>query len=470
MITTRRVSWSIPLLVAGVFGALSTLATIGDPDLFWHLAQGRQTLAEGLVRVDRFSWSVAGLPVLTDQWLGQVLWYAAYALAGWHGIVLQRALLVGAVTMLVVVSAHAAQPRAIGAVVAALPAIALTRFAWTERPQLMALACFALLLFILRAAEARPRVLLGLPPLLLVWANLHASFPLGLALVALVCGEMAWRRRELRGLAMSAIVVSFGATLLTPTGVGIWTQSGGHFLSPPRLVQEEGVPDVTQPYGVVFVFVVAAVLVTALLARPVALRDVLVLVPVLFVSMTAARHTPFFAVAAAPYLAARAPEAIAAIGARLRVSPRLPRLSDAVPSRRVDAVSALLALAIIVAAAFVARGEPSLDPYPADALAALPRGPGLLNDYDWGGFLIWYAPDTPVFVDGRLFPFTGAALRDYQTMVDLGPAWRETLAKRGVRAVLIKPTSPLAVRARDLRWPVLSESSRYVLFTVPESQ
>jgi len=71
---TSRVSWSLPLVMGGIFGALSTLATIGDPDLFWHLAQGRQTVTDGLARVDTFSWSVNGLPVLTDQWLGQVIW------------------------------------------------------------------------------------------------------------------------------------------------------------------------------------------------------------------------------------------------------------------------------------------------------------------------------------------------------------------------------------------------------------
>src|SRR5438067_13852222 len=68
-----RSSWSLPLFMGGIFGALSTIATIGDPDLFWHLAQGRQTVTDGLARVDVFSWSVNGLPVLTDQWLGQVI-------------------------------------------------------------------------------------------------------------------------------------------------------------------------------------------------------------------------------------------------------------------------------------------------------------------------------------------------------------------------------------------------------------
>ena len=105
---TNRLSWSMPLFVGGVFGALSTLATIGDPDLFWHLAQGRQTVTQGLARVDVFSWSVNGLPVLTDQWLGQVIWYEAYAALGWNGIIVLRALLVAAVVTLIVAASTAA--------------------------------------------------------------------------------------------------------------------------------------------------------------------------------------------------------------------------------------------------------------------------------------------------------------------------------------------------------------------------
>src|SRR5438874_4033724 len=141
-----------------------------------HLAQGRQTLSEGLARVDQFSWTVPGMPVLTDQWLGQVAWYGAYAGLGWTGIILLRSLLVAGIATLIVAAALRAQPRPIVAVLAALPAITLTRFAWTEPPQLMGLFCFTLLLFLLRVAWERPRVLIAVPPLILLWANLHASF------------------------------------------------------------------------------------------------------------------------------------------------------------------------------------------------------------------------------------------------------------------------------------------------------
>ena len=185
--------------------------------------------------------------------------------------------------------------------------------------------------------------------------------------------------------------------------------------------------------------------------------------------MTAARHTPFFAVASAPYLAARGPEAVAAIAAGLRIRPRLPALRPSVPPVAVDVVTALLAIVAVFGGAATARAAPNLDPYPLGALSSLPSGPGLLNDYDWGGFLIWYAPATPVFIDGRLFPYTGDALRDYDTVVAVGPTWREVLARRGIRTLLVKPGSPLAVRARDLGWSIVSEATRYVVFMVPNS-
>jgi hypothetical protein len=34
----------------------------------------------------------------------------------------------------------------------------------------------------------------------------------------------------------------------------------------------------------------------------------------------------------------------------------------------------------------------------------------------------------------------------------------------------VKPGSPLAVRARDLRWPIVTESASYVLFLVPNTR
>lgn len=127
----------------------------------------------------------------------------------------------------------------------------------------------------------------------------------------------------------------------------------------------------------------------------------------------------------------------------------------------------IVALAMFIAGIASAPREPVLSAFPITALPQLPAGPGLLNRYDWGGFLIWYAPATPVFVDGRLFPYVGEALDDYRAVIGLHPEWRQVLAKRGIRTVLVAPSDAIAVEGAALGWPILARSPEWVMLRVP---
>src|SRR5207247_10357859 len=139
------------LFLGVVFAYLVTLQPINDSDLFWHVETGRLTLAGDLPRVEVFSWTARGEPVFTDQWLGDLVLAVARAAAGWPGILALRALAVFALVALVVDAAMSARLRApIVAAAAALPAVLFSRFAWTDRPELLGLVCFALMIRLLR--------------------------------------------------------------------------------------------------------------------------------------------------------------------------------------------------------------------------------------------------------------------------------------------------------------------------------
>ncbi len=164
--------------------------------------------------------------------------------------------------------------------------------------------------------------------------------------------------------------------------------------------------------------------------------------------------------AATPFVAAGA----ARLYARLR-----PR---AAPLRPLPGpAAAALALLLVVGALASAIGAPS-DPderaYPAGAIAALKTGSGtLLNEYDWGGYLIYRVPERKVFVDGRLFPFYPAVLRDYRDAVELRPNWRDVLATYDVREVLLMPGRSLAVALREDGWTVRAQGPNFVLLAKP---
>ena len=510
----------VPLVLAGLAAFAATRAPVSDSDFFWHIAIGRDIAAHGVPRVDVYSWTVAGKTVLPDQWLGELLLYAAHAIGSWTGTIALRALAVGVLIGTVVWTALAERPRRpFIALLASLPAIGISRFAWTDRPELFGLVCFAIMIALLRAVRRGSLAAFAVcVPLVLLWTNLHGSYALGLGLALVVALERAvvdpLHRRRYAAIAIASVV----ATFVTPAGLATWTSSGGHFLAPPRFVQEEGTPDVTTLPGLLFSAALLATLGTAMLAPRARGRDVLfeiaVLVPVAFVSLTATRHLVFFPIAAAPFLSSWGPEAFGegvrtlreawgASAARI-VRPMTmrtrgrPAQGDPRPYREAagegesrgrsapeggtrehvrarglgrtvfaEAAAGVIALAMLVAGIATAPRDPDLSAFPIAALPQLPAGPGLLNRYDWGGFLIWYAPATPVFVDGRLFPYVGEALDDYRAVIGLHPDWRQVLAKRGIRTVLVAPSDAIAVEGVALGWPILARTPEWVMLRVP---
>ena len=114
--------------------------------------------------------------------------------------------------------------------------------------------------------------------------------------------------------------------------------------------------------------------------------------------------------------------------------------------------------------------RPEESAYPTGALEALRSGNGvLLNEYDWGGYLIFNLPDRPVFIDGRYFPYLGGVLDDYRALIGLRPRWRELLDKSDVSELLLEPQRPLAVALREDGWRVRSsdQGGRWIVLTRP---
>jgi len=465
-----------PLLVpAGIgifFGAITTRLPVGDSDVFWHLVLGRQAL-QGTIGVPEavsgLSWTASSYLGSTDQWLGQAVLALGYAAAGWRGIVALRAIAVALLIGIIVYTALRERPtRPLVAVLAALPAIALSRFIWAERPELFGFVCFALLVLLLRAGRSgSDRALYWIPALILVWANLHGSFALGVVLTALVAIEGAVAQPARRRMYVVAAIGTFVASLLTPAGAGTWTAPAFHLLNPPRQIQEWAVPDVTTLPGMIFSVALLATFAVAFLARTRSAREAVLLLPVLFISLTAVRQMPLLPIVAAPYLAAYGGEALSELAALLRV--RVPRgaFTSRQPARVVDLGALVIGGIVFALAAATGTDAPALDGFPTAAVPLLRPGAGLLNQYDWGGYLIWSAPGTPVFADGRLIPFLGPVLDDYATVVGVHPGWREVIARRGIRQILVRPSDPVAVRARDLGWPIRASSDTFVLIDVP---
>jgi hypothetical protein len=79
---------------------------------------------------------------------------------------------------------------------------------------------------------------------------------------------------------------------------------------------------------------------------------------------------------------------------------------------------------------------------PVEAVAYLEemQTPGpLLNSYNWGGYLIWEAPEYPVFVDGRTDLYGDEIIMQWFRIVSADDGWQELLEQWDIKVILLEP-------------------------------
>src|SRR5947208_16782655 len=92
-----------PALVFALFAGLAGFGLAGfapgllnDGDTYWHIRAGEWMLAHGAVlRADVFSYTAAGAPWHTQEWLAEVMMALAWQGLGWAGIHLLFAICAG---------------------------------------------------------------------------------------------------------------------------------------------------------------------------------------------------------------------------------------------------------------------------------------------------------------------------------------------------------------------------------------
>ncbi len=201
-----------------------------DPDYWWHLRTGRLIVETGSVpHYDPFSFTAAGSRWITHEWLSEVIIYGVESTVGYVGNTILFSL-VGVAALLVMhhLLLRLGVSSRLALAVIVFGGLISLRY-WTVRPQLFTWLLVAVFLHTLytyhRDGKGR---LWHLPLLMLLWANLHAGYVIGLALLGLWLVAMVAERallhekRELRGPAL-ALVASLAATAVNPNGLALVT-------------------------------------------------------------------------------------------------------------------------------------------------------------------------------------------------------------------------------------------------------
>jgi hypothetical protein len=161
---------------------------------------------------------------------------------------------------------------------------------------------------------------------------------------------------------------------------------------------------------------------------------------------------------------------------RSLLPPLLPEVAEA-PVRRSEPVMLNVALLALMPALFwfvlhagLAAPAVTEKGYPAAALRqmdALGLQGNLLNDYKWGGYLLYHAyPARRVFIDGRADAYKAEVLDDYLHVSRLKPGWREVLERYQIRIILWPAEHALTEALKlDPDWELRYSDDVAVLFT-----
>ncbi len=156
-----------------------------DPDTLWQVTVGQWIIDHRAVpETDIYSFTMRGQPWISTQWLAQIAYAKAYAVAGWSGPVV---LADGAIAATFVLLARILSRRlAEGAtLVFVAAALALMVPHLLARPHVLAMPVMVMWVGgLIDAADRRAAPSFWLLPLMALWGNLHGGFVFGLALIA----------------------------------------------------------------------------------------------------------------------------------------------------------------------------------------------------------------------------------------------------------------------------------------------
>jgi hypothetical protein len=463
-LSTRRL-WTVLAVALPILAALA--ADLPSVDLAYHLRVGEGILASGSIpRADTLTFTMDGQPWLDQNWGGQVFFALVFRLGGWTGLAILRAALVGLTFACVYGACRRMGTSERSAALLTIAAFGIGSFALALRPQLVGIAIFAALLVLLAERPRRPWMLWLAVPLVVVWANVHGSFVLGLGLLGLTWLSDVLARASRPHLVLAVTAVAAVGVALNPFGFEIWRYATSILSSPtittrisewqrPGLDTAEGMAF----YGSGMAFVAAAAL--AWRRGRVAWPQLLVPAAFFGLGLLAVRGLAWWPLVAATTVAGWVGKS-SAIGAEPSPSP------EPVLFRRLNA--ALVAI-LVIAAVVLLPGWRPIDPglgaptrlvgqAPSGITAALRGlvGPGarLWAPQPWSSWFEYAVPDAKLFVDSRIELYPSTVWDEYDAVIEGDEGWQSVLGRRGLTIVVTDAGGgrrPLADRLRaDPAW------------------
>jgi len=456
------------------------LQPLTEPDFGWHLRTGLDLLMQGgrLPAIDPYSHTMPDWPWVEHAWLTDLVLGWFYASGGAVGCLLIIAFfaMVSATAWMVAAQVGPAiRPIRLG--ICALSLWVALPFLGA-RTQVVTLLGVAVVLVLLdRLRQGARWIIWMLPPLFLLWANLHGGFTAGLFLLAVVVGlnwcmavvSRVWpdvfRRfdethlpsADLWGLTLATGLAGL-VTLLNPYGWRlhreIFDSLANQFMV--ATLQEWQPPSLETLAGRLFGIYLGGLTIAAVFwyrrFEPVRMG---LLLAFLFVACRHLRNIPLFLIVSLPLAVELSQIGVDRLGSVLMLRQRRPAQWAAGVTAALACLLTFLGpdhlrdvwrFGVNPTAAFQRTS------YPIEAVEWIRAhrdrlGSRPVHDYQYGGFLLWQLPGIRTFIDGRMPAWRIGdrwIFKDYVDLVTAPVPRTDLLDKYMVDWALLKRETPLA--------------------------
>jgi hypothetical protein len=453
---------TLTLFLLSLHMVLVLVRPISDPDVWWHLRTGQYIVQTKTVpRADLYSYTVFGKRWIAHEWLSEVAMYSFYHLLGWVGLTVIVAVVSAAVFLYL---AHHCQAAFDVVIVSILFSHTAALVVLREpRPRLASLILGTVFLVTIRefVRTRRHNMLWLLPPLMILWVNLHAGYPLGF--IFMMIGLMVLLAEKDRGNA-KRIAMILGlcgiAVLINPNGLRMWSYPFETQFSAVQMlvISEWNAPNFRQPQALPFLFLILAVVVALGLSRKrISGFDLFALIIALVMSLRAYRHVSVFAAVATPVLAEHLSDWLSSEAKVHRI------LENFMP------VILAVVLTVDLATSYGTITHPvKLSDFPVAATKTLEQQQlpdNVFSTYEWNDYLIWNAPSRKVFIDGRADMYGDDFLMGFFRLYSQGEGWQGRFNQFNVNTVMIEPSSRLAELMKESPvWSQVYDDGQALIF------
>ncbi len=481
---------------------------LDDGDTGWHIVTGVNILKTfGIPYSDPYSHTLAGAPWTAHEWLAEVIFALFWRWMGLNGVVLLAAIIVTLTCFFLYLFMLRRGTNAIIAGSFTILAAATSMLHWLARPHIFSLPLtLAFIVILERYQRQKVNHLKLLPPLMILWVNLHGGYILGLVFVFLYAGGNLVRvytarggreeaKRMFKTLGVTAVFTLL-ATFINPRGPAI-------LYFPFHLVGREFIMDNVlewlspnfHQYRLFELMLLLFIATFVLSRRKPDIIEGAVALLLTSMSLYSVRYVPLLAVAVTPIAAARAGMVLDRLAQSLssikvvvagtdifkNISENLFELEGRF--RRHVWIYAAIGVCTLIAlnggnvgSARVMDYRHNAERFPVNALDFALKNQitgRMFNNDGWGGYIIYESyPEYKVFIDGRSDMYGVSLLTEYLKVSGAHLGCEDVLDKHDVTWVLHNANAPICqlLVARG-KWKLVyaDNTANILLKDIPEN-